>query len=138
MRDSKKMQRRPSRHSVRTSCQVVRESDFSLVGDRIENLSTWGLLVGPADPVMTGEKVFVSFQLPGGGDEWIDATATVTRVIHGRRPQEITRKLGLEFDDLSAYDRFRIRRALSAAPPAPPGQRPGRRTAPVPLGLLAA
>lgn len=137
MRNNRLFERRPSRHTVRISCQVVRERDFCLVADRVENLSTWGMLVTPSDPVVTGEKVFVSFQLPGS-DEWIDATATVRRVVHGRRPSEMSRKLGLEFDDLGPYDRFRIRRALKAAPPAPPGARPGRRNLEFPIKLLAA
>ncbi len=118
-------------------CQVVRERDFRLVADRIENLSSWGMLVTPSDPVVTGEKVFVSFQIPGT-QEWIDASATVTRVIHGRRPNETSRKLGLEFDDLGAYDRFLLRRALAKRPVAPPGVRPGRRSLEFDLSTLAA
>jgi hypothetical protein len=116
---------------------VVRERDFCLVADRIENLSTWGMLVGPADPVVTGEKVFVSFRLPGT-NSWIDATATVTRVVHGRRPGETSRKLGLEFEDMSQYDRFRIRRALLGRPVFPPGPRSGRREAQIDLTKIAA
>lgn len=137
MRNNRLFERRPSRHTVRISCQVVRERDFRLVADRVENLSTWGMLVTPSDPVVTGDRVFVSFQLPTTG-EWIDATATVRRVIHGRRPSEISRKLGLEFDDLGHHDRFRIRRALKKAPYAPPGQRPGRRSLGFPIELFAA
>lgn len=125
MRTAQPMTERPQRHSLRAPCQVVRERDFRLVADRICNLSTWGMLVGPADPVLTGERVYVSFQLPDG--LFIDAMATITRVLHGRRPGEVTRKLGLEFDPLRPYERFRIRRALLASPVAPPGARPGRR-----------
>ena len=137
MRNEKDFSRRPSRHSVKMQCQVVRERDFRLVADRVENLSTWGMLVTPSDPVVTGEKVFVSFQLPHS-DVWIDACATVTRVIHGRRPNETSRKLGLEFEDLGPFDRFRIRRALAKSPVAPPGARPGRRSLPFDLESLAA
>lgn len=116
---------RPSRHSLRLDCQIVRERDFQLVADRIENLSTWGALVGPADPVLTGEALLVSFRLPDG--TWIDASAVVTRVLHGRRPGESARRLGIEFRDLTEYDRFLLRRALGHRPLAPPGARPGRR-----------
>lgn len=126
MREKRCFSRRPDRHSVRATCQVVSERDFRLVADRIENLSTRGMLVGPADPLLTGERVFVSFQLPGTR-EWFDAIAVVTRVVHGRRPQEITRKLGLEFLDLSPYDRYRLRKAVLQRPLAPPQARPGRR-----------
>lgn len=137
VRNQRDFQRRPSRHPVNIPCQVVRERDFRLVADRVANLSTWGMLVSPADPVVTGEKVFVCFQLPGSED-WIDACATVTRVVHGRRPTETSRMLGLEFDDLAPYDRFRVRRALGRRPVTPPGTRPGRRSDEFSLKSLAA
>jgi hypothetical protein len=137
MRELKDFLRRPTRHSLRIPCQVVRERDFQLIADRVENLSTWGMLVTPSDPVLTGERVFVSFQLPGT-TTWIDVCATVTRVIHGRRPNETSRKLGLEFDDLGPYDRFRLRRCLMKRPPAPPGPRAGRREAEFNIADLAA
>lgn len=137
MRSNRQFQSRPSRHTICIPCQVVRERDFRLVADRVENLSTWGMLVAPSDPVVTGEKVLVSFQLPGTSD-WIDVTATVRRVLHGRRPSEMTRKLGLEFDDLNPYGRFLIRRALRKVPLSPPGARPGRRQLGFKIGLLAA
>ncbi len=126
MRRQREVRRRPARHTIRQACQIVRERDFRLVADRIENLSSFGMLVSPADPVLTGEKVFVSFQLPGTS-KWFDATATVRRVIHGRRPHESKRMLGLEFDELRPHERFQLRRALQARPVAPPGDRPGRR-----------
>lgn len=128
MRRHREIRRRPSRHTVRIPCQVVRESDFRLVADRIENLSVFGMLVTPADPVLTGEKLLVSFQIPGSS-KWVDVTATVTRVSHGRRPNETSRKLGLQFDALTQHDRFQIRKALEGKPLSPPGGRPGRRDA---------
>lgn len=117
---------RPSRHTLRLACQVVHERDFRLVADRIENLSPRGALVSPADPVLTGERVLVSFQLPRSG-RWLDLFATVRRVVHGRRPNETTRKLGLEFDALSREERYLLRHVLMAHPVVPPGGRPGRR-----------
>ncbi|MCH2109295.1 MAG: PilZ domain-containing protein [Polyangiaceae bacterium] len=129
--------RRPTRHSMRAACQVVRLADFSLIADRMENLSTWGCLVSPADPVLTGEHVLVSFQIPGT-DERLEVDATVTRVIHGRRPGENTRKLGLEFENLAPYERFRLRRALRERPIVPPGPRPGRRSRQFDLAALLA
>jgi len=127
VRSQKTIVRRPERHTVRLCCQVVRERDFRLVADRVENLSTWGMLVSPAEPVLTGERVFVSFQIPGTR-HYIDTMATVTRVAHGRRPTEFQRMLGLEFDQLSPYDRFRLKSSLRGRPLAPPGTRPGRRS----------
>lgn len=137
MRVERTIQRRPHRHTVHMLCQVVRERDFRLVADRVENLSTWGMLVSPAEAVLTGERVFVSFQLPGS-QHWIDTQATVTRIVHGRRPTEDQRMLGLEFDALSSYDRYRLRRALLGRPVAPPGRRSGRRLQPFDLQALVA
>ena len=138
MRQSNIFRRRPMRYRVRVPCQVVRERDFRLVADRIENLSPRGMLVSPADPVLTGESVIVSFRIPGT-EKWVDACGRVTRVVHGRRPQECCRMLGIEFEDMSPFDRCRLRRALLRRPVAPPGARPGRRRLRAgQLGILAA
>ncbi|MDX2053381.1 MAG: PilZ domain-containing protein [Polyangiaceae bacterium] len=110
---------RPSRHSVRTDCQVVRERDFSLVADTITDLSMTGMLVSPADPVLTGEKLIVSFRLPGTAT-WIDTDAVVARVVHGRRPQDRSRGLGILFEDLSHRLRFTLERSLRRLPLCPP------------------
>ena len=59
-----KANRRSTRHSVGLVCQVVRERDFQLIADRIVNLSATGLMVSPADPALTGERLIVSFQIP--------------------------------------------------------------------------
>ena len=89
--------RRVARRAARVPCQVVRERDFRLIADRVLDLSSGGVLVGPADPVLTGERVLVSFQGRAG---WIDAEAVVARVVHGRRDGEHTRALGLSFEEL--------------------------------------
>src|SRR5215510_6431362 len=105
MRCSPKTPRGSSRHTVKIACQVVRERDFSLLADRMVDLSATGALVGPADPALTGERLLVSFRIPRS-TVWIDAEATVTRVVHGRRPGEFSRALALEFEDLEALPRF--------------------------------
>jgi hypothetical protein len=117
---------RSPRHVLRTPCQVVRLRDFRLISDRVENFSARGLLVSPAEAVFTGEPVLVSLQFPETG-EWLDAEATVTRVVHGRRPGEWARRLGLEFDDLDEPTKLLLERKLRTTPPAPPRGRPGRR-----------
>jgi hypothetical protein len=122
----KVIQRRPVRHSHRSKCQVVRESDFRLVADTIENLSERGMRVGPADPVLTGLVLLVSFRIPRFG-VWVDTEAVVSRVIHGRRPGEHSRSLGLEFCNLEPWHRYLLRQALIEVPPAPAGSRSGRR-----------
>jgi hypothetical protein len=122
------------RHAVHVSCQVVRERDFRLVGDRIVDLSTTGMLVTPADPLLTGERVIVSFCLPSS-TFWIDVEATVARVAHGRRPGEHSRALALEFDALPGLTELVLESALQRLPPAAPRSRPGRRSTP---GFVAA
>lgn len=122
--------RRPARRTAKLSCQVVRERDFSLVADRVVNLSPWGALVGPADPVLTGEPVIVSFAAPGG--KWIDAEATVARVSHGRRRNEDVRRLGLRFEKLDASSSRALKELLKACLVSPPGTRKDRREIPRP------
>lgn len=115
------------RRAVRLPCQIVRERDFRLVADNIVDLSEGGVLVGPAEPVLTGERLLVSFQVPGIEGFWIDVDATVARVLHGRRPGEYMRGLGLVFDDLPPFAELILREALQFVPCTPPGVRPGRR-----------
>ena len=127
MRRSPKTPRGSSRHTVKIACQVVRERDFSLIADRVVDLSATGARVGPADPALTGERIWVSFRIPRS-TLWVDAEATVTRVIHGRRPGEFSRSLAIEFDDLEPLPRFMLEQALRIVPPAPPKSAPGRRS----------
>jgi c-di-GMP-binding flagellar brake protein YcgR len=100
---------------------VVRERDFRLVADRVMDLSPGGALVGPADPVLTGERVIVSF--PGVDGGWVDAEAVVARVVHGRRRGEYTRSLGLSFDALDPESERALARFLTTRLPKAPGQR---------------
>jgi hypothetical protein len=124
---------RAPRRIVSTRCQVVRERDFCLIADRVVDLSPGGALVMPADPCLTGEKVIVSFQVPYLLN-YIDAEATVARVVHGRRPGEYSRGLALHFDHIESLEKFLLERALNYLPPAPPRYRAGRRD---PKGILA-
>jgi hypothetical protein len=131
-RSSFRFNGRSPRRSARLACQLVRERDFRLIADRIVDLSPAGLLVGPADPVLTGQRLLLSFCLPGSS-YWIDGEAVVTRVVHGRRPGEYSRGLGLSLEGLSPFARMMLERTLLSLPPVPPGLRPGRRHAPVEL-----
>jgi len=123
---------RVPRRLVRTRCQVVRERDFRLIADQVVDLSEGGALVMPADPVLTGERVILSFQLPHLLN-YIDCEGVVARVLHGRRPGEHTRGLAITFDHVSGLDRFLLERTLKYLPPAPPRYRSGRRH---PEGIL--
>lgn len=96
--------RRPLRRSMNVSCQLVRERDFRLIGRWIVDASAEGLLVATELPVLTGEPVLVTFKAPFSG-AWIDAEATVARVVHGRRPGDRGRRLGLHLDHMEARAR---------------------------------
>ena len=135
MRRTPRSHHRVPRHALRTPCQVVRERDFRLLADRVVDLSASGALVAPADPVLTGERVLVSFQLPHSL-YWVDAEGTVTRVVHGRRPGEHTRAFAIELDGISGLTRYMIEHALGCLPPVPPSYRAGRRGDPGLLPLL--
>jgi PilZ domain len=115
---------RSVRRTAKLDCQVVRLRDFRLVADRIENLSPDGILVGPADPVMTGEPVIVSFRMPGLKD-YIDLEAVVARVVHGRRPGESSRELGLSITQIGGFSRTLLGAYVRSLPPIPPRFRRG-------------
>jgi hypothetical protein len=112
---------RTPRHLLRLPCQVVRERDFRLIADRLDNLSLTGLSVSPAEPVLTGERLIVSFRLPHE-QVWVDAEVRVTRVNHGRRPGEDVRSLGLAFERVDESTQRAIARELGRTPVAPPGR----------------
>ena len=114
-------QRRALRRGVRVDCQVVRERDFALVGDRGLDLSPFGMLIRADDSVLTGEPLFVAFRLPQS-TWWFDAEATVARVVHGRRPGDTGRCLGIEFDSIDPAVQYFLHTALQGVPPPLPAR----------------
>jgi hypothetical protein len=113
--------RRAFRHAVDLRCQIVRARDFRLVAERAVDLSTDGMLVRAEVPVLTGEPVLVSFQVPRSS-RWVDADALVARVSHGRRPGEKGRQLGLVFQGLGHEDRHLLFQQLRTLPPTSRGR----------------
>jgi hypothetical protein len=116
-------ERRAMRRGVRVDCQVVRERDFKLVGSRGLDLSPFGMLVFAQEPVLTGEPLFVSFRLPRSA-WWFDAQATVARVVHGRRPGDAGRCLGLAFDTMGTAEQYFLHTMLHGVPPPVPKRQP--------------
>lgn len=92
------VRRSATRREVTVPCQAVREHDFKLIGDRVLDLSIDGMMIPLKRCVLTGESIIVSFQIPG---MWIDAEATVARIIHNRRPGDDGIAAGLVFDALA-------------------------------------
>lgn len=111
--------RRSFRRYVRLDCQVVRERDFRLIGDLALDLSDRGMLVRSKSRILTGEEVIVSFRPPRRNSTWIDAQATVARVLHGRRPTDKGVCFGLEFEGMDADTKALLFEAIRGLDPAP-------------------
>ena len=111
------------RRAVRLECQVVRQHDFKLVGARAFDLSAEGMLVEADINVLTGEEMIVSFRTPRA-NVWFDCEATVARVVHGRRPGDRGKCLGLSFDSLDDWSTMMLRSDLRGLPPPFPKRTP--------------
>lgn len=111
--------RRAFRRFVRLDCQVVREHDFAPLSDLAMDLSTDGMLVRTSSRVLTGEEVIFAFR-PPRSNRWVDGVATVARVVHGRRPGDLGRAIGLEFSDIARRDVEHLWECLRGLPPPTP------------------
>jgi hypothetical protein len=110
-------ERRAVRHAVELSCSVVRERDSKLASLRAIDLSPDGMRVELKDvDVDLGDRFFVCFRTTPFGI-WFYTDAFATRMLHGRRPKEQGRALGLKFGSLSSVSRLCIRGALRKVPP---------------------
>jgi hypothetical protein len=111
--------RRAFRRYVRIDCQVVREHDFRLIGDLALDLSERGMLVRTKECVLTGEDVVVSFR-PPSSNRFVDALGHVARVVHGRRPGDRGRCLGIELYGMGDDDRRVLWESLRGLPAPEP------------------
>jgi hypothetical protein len=117
----KRRQRMSMRRSVRVECQAVREHDFRLVGHRAVDLSLDGMLLLSEARVLTGEELVISFRAPMT-KLWLDCTATVARVVHGRRPNDWGTCLGVSFEAMDDATRALLRKELRGLPPPMPAR----------------
>jgi PilZ domain len=111
------------RHAVGLRCQLVREKDFKLLGVCAIDMSIGGMLVQSGVPVLTGEEVIVSFEVPWLRT-WFDATGSVARVLHGRRPGDFGRAIGIRFDRLDSVTRAFMTAGLRYLPKLSPSRAP--------------
>jgi hypothetical protein len=104
-------------------CQAVRERDFKLIADRTLDISVDGLLLPlqEDEQVLTGETLIISFPIPG---MWVDAEASVTRIVHGRRPGDDGAACGVLFDVISPSARAALAGFLHGKPPPLPRRGP--------------
>ncbi len=115
----RKNDRREVRRSVKLTCQVVREKDFTLVSDQAVDLSPDGMLVLSDRDLSPGENVFVTFRATSLG-LWFDTEARVARVVNGRRRGDRGRAIGLSFSTLDRVKRLILRGHLRRVPPPVP------------------
>ena len=118
---ARKPERKAFRREVLLRCQIVREKDFKLVSDLAFDMSEEGMLVSTGTRVMTGEDLLVSFRAPRS-NQWFDCQARVARVIHGRRPGDRGRCLGLTFEGLDGDRKAALGRLLRGLPAAEPAR----------------
>jgi hypothetical protein len=109
------------RRDVVLPCQAVRERDFKLVATRTIDVSVEGVLLPMGIPLLTGESIIVSFEIPG---TWIDCEALVTRIVHNRRPGDDGLAVGLMFDVISPSSRAALAAFLHGRPPPLPRRGP--------------
>lgn len=111
--------RRVLRRAVRSECQAVTTEDFRLLGQRVLDVSPYGLLLAADDGAEAGDEVIVSFQIPGCRKVF-DAEAQVARVIEGWRPYDPGYALGLRFTHIALEDRLFLQQRLRGTPPPIP------------------
>lgn len=112
-------QRQATRHSLRVPCQVVRESDFQLLGEATMDMSVDGMLIRSDIEAAPGDDVIIAFQATPFG-LWFDAEGTVTRIVKGRRPSDDGRAIGVKFRNMSYLSRLILRGHLRQRPPPLP------------------
>jgi hypothetical protein len=130
---SRESRRLATRREVLLPCQCVREHDFKLISDRTLDVSVDGMLLPVKEEILTGEPLIVSFPIPG---IWIDAEASVSRVIHNRRPGDDGLAIGITFDVISPTARAALAAYLHGRPPPLPRRGPlarMRRGEPAPI-----
>lgn len=114
--------RQRRRYPVDLECQVVTDYDFFLLGDTIANLSEDGILLrSDGTPAEIGETVLVSFR-PPGSDTWIDAEATVVRLVTGTQPG--APGIGLQLGSLAPFEQGLLAGALELSERQRRGPRP--------------
>ncbi len=117
--------RRAFRRYVRIDCEVVREHDFRVVGNLALDLSERGMLVQTRERVLTGEDIVVCFK-PPSSNRYVDALGHVARVVHGRRPGDRGRCLGIELYAMDAEDRHHLFECLRGLPAPEPLRDPAK------------
>lgn len=113
--------RKALRRRVRVPCQVVREDDFTLIGDACLDMSLQGMRVRALKQVPIATPVLVSFRVPDSGVH-MDLSAVVSRIARGRRRGERSATLGLTFIDMTQVESVILGARLKGVPPPAPAR----------------
>ena len=108
------------RREASVACQAVRLEGFRSIGGRLLDLSHQGALLECNGAISVGDEIVVSFRIPRGGEDIVDAIAEVRRVIrheHGARA-------GIAFTEMDWDDKAKLFVALLGCPPPVPRVRP--------------
>ncbi len=108
-----------TRRALRSTCQAVHSESFQLLGERVLDLSPYGMMLAADSPAEIGDEVMVSFQ-DHHGDKWFDAEAIVVRVIGGWREGDPGFALGLRFTNFELESRLELKSRLRGLPPPVP------------------
>lgn len=110
----------PRRH-VSMPCQVVREDDFRLLGDRALDLSMNGMQVIALRHTPVGTPVIVSFQIPDTRI-YLDTEGVISRVVWGRREADQSPAFGVSFAALPPMETAVLTARLDGLPPPVPNR----------------
>ena len=111
--------RRSVRRWVRIEAEIVAADDFTRIGGRVVDLSEHGARVEVEQRVVVGERLFISFDMPGIGV--VDVEAVAAHI--GLDKKSGKRTVGVAFE--SCEERAALSTRLSKIPPTLPSK-PGQ------------
>jgi hypothetical protein len=112
--------RKTIRRAVEIDCCVVRQADGRILGQRAFDLSPYGMRVALKDvDVDPGDLLHVCFRATQQ-QRWFVTDGRAARILHGRRPKDRGRSVGVRFETLDALSRLILRGALRKVPPPLP------------------
>jgi len=121
-----KRERRVVRRALRTECHAVAEDGFRFLGQQTLDLSEGGILLRSDREAEVGETVLLALKVPGG-QTWIDAEATIARIVRGHRAGDEGQAYGLRFEQMAPLDQAVLAGSLEGSPPPPPSPARGLR-----------
>ncbi len=115
-------ERRAVRRSVRSRCLAHAMKGLRHLGQRVLDVSPYGMLIACDSGVQLGEEVLVSFRTPGT-ERWFDAEGEIARVVGGWRDGDPGYCIGLRFTYMEEGTDEALRASLRGLPPPIPQRR---------------